>query len=58
MDELYYIYKKDGSKIRIGGTDAEPKYLSVNQLQYDGTFLGQSHISFTLKTPDLQKEWQ
>ena len=51
MDELYYIYKKDGSKIRIGGTDAEPKYLSVNQLQYDGTFLGQSHISFTLKTP-------
>ena len=51
MDELYYIYKKDGSRIRIGGTDVEPKYLSVNQLQYDGTFLGQEHISFTIKSP-------
>lgn len=51
MDELYYIYKKDGSRIRIGGTDVEPKYLSVKQLQYDGTFLGQEHISFTIKSP-------
>ena len=51
MDDLFYIYKKNGSKIRIGGTDSEPLYLSVRQIQYDGVFLGQSHISFTLKVP-------
>jgi hypothetical protein len=51
MNETFYIFKKDGSKIVIGGTTANPVYLSVRQLQYDGTFLGQSHVSFTLKVP-------
>src|SRR5574344_883832 len=51
MDEIFYIYKKDGSRIRIGGTDTEPIYLSAKQVQYDGVFLGQSHISFTIKSP-------
>jgi hypothetical protein len=51
MDEQYYIYKKDGTKIKIGGTTANPIYLSIRKVQYDGTFLGRSHISFSLKSP-------
>jgi len=49
--EIFYIFRKDGSKIQIGGTTDSPEYLYVHELQIEDTFLGQKQCTITVKSP-------
>lgn len=55
--EIFYIYRKDGSLIKVGGTDTNPEYLCIHELQLDDTFLGQKQVTITIKSP-IPIEWK